>query len=168
MIRRAFLMSMTLLILCCLSALLAPARHGLAETPATKLRLQALKYLLYGKMLRPPALALPEQEIEVSRLSIYAGQKDALQEYRKRCAPVLASAWQAPDGDIGIVLANVTDVPRPVSLVLSRELYPVPSHCTLFRIDSGGRREIGPVTGDAHLDFALPPEDACIYEFTKK
>ncbi|MEA3364948.1 MAG: DUF6259 domain-containing protein, partial [Candidatus Hydrogenedentes bacterium] len=83
-----------------------------------KLRMRGLKYLLHGTMLRPPVVGLPDEEIDVSRLSIYAGQKDALKQYRKAFPLVMASAWLAEDGDVAVVLANVSDDPQAISLDL--------------------------------------------------
>ena len=135
-------------------------------TRLAKVRQQGLGYLLHGTMLRPPDLGLPEEEIDISRLSIYAGQQDALKQYRKACPRVMASAWQAADGSVAIVLANVTDEPQTLSLALPRETYPLPAPCTLARIDEEGVRAMGPFDGDAPLEASLPPAGACLYTFT--
>jgi len=137
-------------------------------TRLAKLRLQGLKYLLHGTMLRPPALGILDQEIDISRLSIYAGQQNALKQYRKSCPRVMASAWQAADGGVAVILANVSDDPQPVSVDLSRGLYPIPASCTIARLDADGSREIGPIGGEPRLELTLPPAEACIYEFTVK
>ena len=132
-----------------------------------KIRMRALKYLLHGTMLRPPALTFPEEEIDISRLSIYAGQQGALKEYRKSYPPVLTSAWKAADGGVGIVFANVSEKAYPISIHLDKEGYEVlPSAC-IFRINTEGRNK-AVLAEDRHLDFTLPPEDACIYEFAKE
>ena len=130
-----------------------------------RLRLEALKYLLHGTMLRPPAIGAPEEEIDVSRLSIYAGQHDAVREYRRAFPTVLASAWQAPDGDVCVVLANVSETPQPVVLELPREVYPIPAGATLSRIDTDGTHDMGPIEDEARLELTLFPTEARIYEF---
>jgi len=131
-----------------------------------KIRMRALKYLLHGTMLRPPSLKLPEEEIDVSRLSIYAGQQGALKEYQKSYPPVLASAWKASDGAVGIVFANVSEKSCPISILLEKEAYDLPAFSFIFRIDADGSREVGPGK-ERRLDFTLAPEDACIYQFSK-
>ncbi|MFO7973908.1 MAG: DUF6259 domain-containing protein [Candidatus Hydrogenedentota bacterium] len=133
-----------------------------------KLRMQGLKYLLHGAMLRPPALRLTDEEIDVSRLSIYAGQKDALKQYRKAFSPVMASVWRASDGDVGIVMANVSDKPQAISLALPRNVYPISTPCTLFCIDEDGRQEIAAVENNPHIECTLPSQGACIYEFASR
>ncbi|MBN2310774.1 MAG: hypothetical protein JXR94_17505, partial [Candidatus Hydrogenedentes bacterium] len=132
-----------------------------------KLRLEALEYLHLGTMLRPPAVPVADEEIDISRLSIYAGQKGALSQHRKPCPAVLASAWQASDGDVCVVVANVSDDPQRFTLALPEEAYPIPAGCTVFRIDADGKRELGAFQADAPLDVALPPADAAIYEFMR-
>ena len=57
-----------------------------------RLRQAALPYLLHGTFLRPPRMNIPDMEIDMSRLSIYAGQQEAVQEYRKRVPQYLAGA----------------------------------------------------------------------------
>ncbi len=131
-----------------------------------KLRLAGLEYLLHGTMLRPPAPGVPDEEIDISRLSIYAGQKDALKQYRKSCPRVMASAWQARDGRVGLVLVNVTEEPQPISLDLPREVYPIPDACTMVRIGADGREDLGAAEGEIHIETTLPPAGAYIYEFT--
>lgn len=131
-----------------------------------KLRMRGLKYLLHGAMLRPPVPRISDEEIDVCRLSIYTGQKDALKQYRQSFPRVMASAWRATDDDVAIVLANVSKEPQAVSLDLPDDAYPLPTSATLFRIDANGRQEIGPVPAEAHIDCTLPPEGAYIFEFS--
>lgn len=132
-----------------------------------KIRMRALKYLLDGTMLRPPALTLPEEEIDISRLSIYAGQQGALKEYRKSYPPVLASAWKASDGAVGFIFANVSEKSYPISVQLDTEGYEVLLSACIFRIDAEGRKKAVQAE-QRRLDFTLAPADACIYEFAKE
>ncbi len=74
-----------------------------------QLRQAALPYLLHGTFLRPPRMNITEMEIDVSRLSIYAGQQGAVQEYRKRVPQYLAGAWRAEGGSIAVAVANIAD-----------------------------------------------------------
>nr|HPJ99918.1 DUF6259 domain-containing protein [Candidatus Hydrogenedentota bacterium] len=131
-----------------------------------KVRQQGLDYLLHGTMLRPPAIALTEEEIDISRLSIYAGQQDALKQYRKAIPRVLASAWQAGDGRVAIVLANLTGEPQQFPLELPRDAYPLPERSELRRIDESEVREMGRFNNDGPLAVDLPPFGVCLYTFT--
>ena len=131
-----------------------------------KVRQQGLDYLLHGTMLRPPAIALTEEEIDISRLSIYAGQQDALKQYRKACPRVLASAWQAHDGSVAIVLANLTGEPQQLSLELPRDAYPLPARSELRCMDESEGRAMGRFNDDGPLAVDLPPFGACVYTFS--
>lgn len=131
-----------------------------------RLRYQALKYLLYGTMLRPPAIETPEETIDMSRLSIYAGQHNALKEYRKGCASVLASAWRAPDGDVAVVLANITGKPQGFTLRLDEAAYPIADASPIYIYDAAGRRRAGQVQEKpVQIPVELQAASACIYAF---
>ena len=74
-----------------------------------RLRRSAQKYLRDGVFLRPPDTGTGEATIPISRLSIYAGQHEAVQEYAKAAPIVLSSAWQSADGSVAVALANLSD-----------------------------------------------------------
>lgn len=111
-----------------------------------RLRQQALEYLRDGVMLRPPAIDAPTREIPMSRLSIYAGQGGAVQEFTQRVPTVLASAWRAPDGSVGLVLINIDDKPATVALKLPGAEYALPETVELeFQLDSANKPRAGVV-----------------------
>ena len=130
-----------------------------------RLRQAALKYLRDGVFLRPPRIDAPIKEIPISRLSIYAGQQDAVQEYTKVVPMVLASAWLAKDGSVGVVLANIADEPTPVSVALTKEDYPLPDAGTVYRIAVDKRmRIVRFAAGAVELEAVLDPRDVRVYE----
>ncbi len=134
-----------------------------------RLRLRAAKYLQDGLFLRPPATGTGDVQIPISRLSIYAGQQDAVQEYSKAVPAVLSGAWQAPDGDVAVVLANVTDEPMPVRVHLQRPDYPLASAGFIRRIQEHGSIIAGRIVdGRARLDVTLDPADVRVYEFAAR
>ncbi|GMV91597.1 MAG: putative glycoside hydrolase [Candidatus Hydrogenedentota bacterium] len=134
-----------------------------------RLRRAALKYLRDGVFLQPPQIDAPMIEIPISRLSIYAGQQDAVQEYMKSVPAVLASAWLAEDGSVGVVLANISDAPQAVKTTLPSEDYPVADRGTVYRIRSEGREETARYReGLAALDVELEPRDVRVYEIAKE
>ncbi len=132
-----------------------------------RLRMQALPYLQQGTMLRPPATGLPDEPLDISRLSIYAGQREPLKQYQKSCPPVLASAWRAPDGAVALVLVNVTDKPQHFTLSLDRAAYCIgdKSRCSVRKADGTTPAEGFQADSDL-LKSELPVMDACIYEFS--
>ncbi|MCC6442095.1 MAG: hypothetical protein IT210_01420 [Armatimonadetes bacterium] len=131
-----------------------------------RLRHQAMKFLAQGTFLRPPQTDASEAEIDMSRLSIYAGQDGRLTAFRMRTPQVLAGAWRSPDGSIGIALASIADSPLEIRLTLDPAAHRLPHRGRLWRIDSAGRRYAGRFRrGDMALTVALPARGACMIEF---
>ena len=114
------------------AARLAPVGTGFLDTdrPTASCR---QKYLRDGVFLQPPQTGAGNMTIPMSRLSIYAGQHDAVQEYTKAVPIVLSGAWQAADGCIAIALANLLDEPVPVRITLTHS--PIPCR---RRVSFGG------------------------------
>ncbi len=134
-------------------------------TRLAKLRSQAAKYLQHGTFLRPPRIDAPEATIDMSRLSIYAGQQGGLTTFQKRVPLALASAWRAPDGSIAIALASISDEPMELSFKLDVNEYGLPKRGWLYRLDETGRRRVGEFTApEASVKLTLPPRGACILE----
>ena len=103
--------------------------------------------------------------IPMSRLSIYAGQHDAVPEYTKSVLAVLSGAWQAADGCVAIALVNVTDEPLPVRIALQNPTYPLPSQGVIHRIQEHQSVEAGTFQdGRAVLELTLDPADVRVYE----
>lgn len=131
-----------------------------------KLRMKALKYLRDGVFLQPPALKVPQLEIPISRLSIYAGQQEAVKEYSKQIPLVLASAFRAKDEDIAIALVNISSHLQSITIPLNASNWPCPSRANLYRLSETERLKIRAIeTQTNELTVDLPPEDAVIYEF---
>ncbi len=132
-----------------------------------KLRSGAEKYLLRGTFLRPPELHAPEATLDISRLSIYAGQKGGLTVFQKQCPVAVAGAWRAPDGDVAVALASITKEPTVLSLGLDPAYYGLRAGGTIYRTDETGRKEIGKIPNKSGLiQVTLPGDGACLLEFT--
>lgn len=130
-----------------------------------RLRREAIRYLQGGTFLRPPVLDVPRIRIPISRLSIYAGQGDAVQEFEADVPRVLASAWEAPDGGVAVAIANISDEAVTVDLSLGSPEYPVPREGSIRRISRTGGTEVGAYAdGAAAWKAALGPAEACVYE----
>jgi hypothetical protein len=131
----------------------------------SRLRTAAAKFLRDGVFLRPPAIAAPDVEIPMSRLSIYAGQQGAVKEFTKTQPMALASAWQAPDGTIGIVLVNIGEPPLTLLIHLTQSEYPIPTQGTILRITPVGNTPIVEFI-NARVEFTadLAPSTAAVYE----
>jgi hypothetical protein len=130
-----------------------------------RLRNEAIKYLRDGDFLRPPVIAVSETTIPMSRLSIYAGRTGGVTSFEKKVPQVLAAAWSAPDGDVGIAIASTTDEALEFPLQLDGKPYGLRDGARIRRIDDAGRRDLGRWTTSSPLQIQLPPRNACIVEF---
>jgi hypothetical protein len=132
-----------------------------------KLRAQATKYLLHGELLPPPRVGALEAELEMSRLSIYAGQQGGLKEFRKSVPLVLAAAWRAPEGGVGVAIASIADRPLTPPLLLDAPACGLPARGRIHRLDETGRKPAGEFSGKTLiLRPDLAPLGACILELT--
>jgi len=130
-----------------------------------RLRQATLPYLLHGTFLRPPHMGIPDMEIDMSRLSIYAGQQGAVQEYRKRVPQYLAGAWRAEGGRIAVAIANIADADHKIHFTLSRREHGLPDRGYVYRRLGEGRTEIGRFeNGQVTISDTLAAAGAVIYE----
>ncbi|HWI58959.1 MAG TPA: DUF6259 domain-containing protein, partial [Bacillota bacterium] len=131
-----------------------------------RLRSRAAKYLLHGTFLRPPELQAPEAMLDLSRLSIYAGQQGGLTTYQRPFALVVAGAWRAPDGTVAIALASIAEDPLRLALPINTEYYRLPKRTKVYRLDETGRKPIGRWgKTPSPLVLDLPARGACLLEF---
>ena len=134
-----------------------------------RIRSRATKYLLRGTFLRPPVLHAPEATLDMSRLSIYAGQHGGLTAFQERCPLALAGAWRAPDGDVAVALASIADEPLDLSFNLDANYCRPPKRGRVYRTDEAERKEIGRMRGNwSAMNLRLPPRGAYLIEFSKE
>jgi hypothetical protein len=130
-----------------------------------KLRAGVTKYLLRGTFLRPPELHAPEEVLDISRLSIYAGQQGGLSTFQKRCPVAVAGAWRALDGEVAIAVASISN--EPVTLSVNLKEYQIPKRASLYRRDENGRQKLSEWKRGKPLELKLAPRGACVLEFSK-
>ncbi|MCG3199569.1 MAG: hypothetical protein GHCLOJNM_04093 [bacterium] len=130
-----------------------------------RLHAKTRAYLRDGTMLKPPVDTLPSAQIPVSRLSIYAGQQGAVKEYVATVPMVLAGAWLAEDGRIGVALVNISDQPQRALLSLRQSDYPISVSGTIRRIEADAEKDLGRYAdGKVELEEHLDPASACLIE----
>jgi len=131
------------------------------------LRHRALKYLLYGEFCRSPKIESPEEEIKISKLSIYAGREGkSVTTFRKRVPLLYSGTWKTKDKHLGIALASIGDQKLPVDFNLDTEDYDLPSKGEVYVSTSKGREFLGYYSnGMAQIHYLLPPKGLCIIEF---
>jgi hypothetical protein len=130
-----------------------------------KLHARARNHLLLGELLPPPAVDAPTAELEMSRLSIYAGRRGGLTEFRQRAPLVLASAWRAPEGSVAVAVASLSDQPLTPRLRLDAAACGLSRRGTIYRLDASARQRVGAYRGKTLiLAPELAPLDACVLE----
>jgi hypothetical protein len=131
-----------------------------------RLRSRALKYLREGTFLRPPDLRAPEDTLDMSRLSIYAGQQGSLASFQRQSPLALAAAWRAPDGAVAVALASIANEPISLQLELKPKAWGLPQGARIYRLEATSRKRLGRFTADlASLPVRLPARGACLIEF---
>lgn len=131
-----------------------------------KLRQRALKYLLHGTFLRAPDLPVPETMIDISRLSIYAGQQGGLSTFQKRVPLVLAATWQATDGDVGIAVVNLADESYTGTLKLDAS-HAIAPKSRVYQLTDKSRKSLGHLADSREVHISLPPRGASVIEFNQ-
>jgi hypothetical protein len=133
-------------------------------TRLVRVRHRALKYLLHGVWLRPPAFESPRRGIHVASVGTYTPLTESKREY----STVLAGAWRAPDGDVGVALASIHDDALALRLPIDFSAYGLGERCSVWRIDAAGRHRLGSLDRSrAFLEIDLPPKAIWVLEFCR-
>ncbi|HLF35308.1 MAG TPA: DUF6259 domain-containing protein [Cyclobacteriaceae bacterium] len=131
-----------------------------------KVRKHGLKYLLLGKFLRSPAMDVPSKELNISRLSIYAGREGkSVTKFRKTFPLIYAGTWKADDGQVGIALANINDAPVNLNFGINIKDYELPESGEVYITDAEGKRLLMEYIDDNLLiNFDIPAKGVCMLE----
>lgn len=131
-----------------------------------KLRYKGLKYLLYGKFLRSPKIEIPEQEIDISKLSIYVGREQGNVTAFKSKVPLLYSgSWKAEDNNVGIALASISDDPISIDLNINTRDYDLSDNGLVYMITVNDRKLINSYSnGFIKMDLSIEPRGLYIIE----
>ena len=131
-----------------------------------KVRYEGLKYLLYGKFLRSPVIEIPEEEIKISRLSIYAGKRgESVTTFQKSVPQVYSGTWKSDDDQVGIALASISDDPFMIDFSFYANDYELSPSGEVNIIDAEGKESLSSYSdGNIQVNFMLPPKGLCIVE----
>lgn len=136
----------------------------------SKVRSQALQYLLHGTMLRPPSIKTASAKIDMSRLSIYAGQQGGLKTFTKTVPLALVSAWRSPAGGLAFALASISGERQPVSIGFRAQAYGLKGPQRVYQNSHSTRRELPSLTpnenAETTLNLTLDPYEVSILEIT--
>jgi len=123
----------------------------------------AAKYLVYGRMLRPPAITSPSYHIAGAENIPYSGA-----DYPPFDTPsVLSSTWKAPSGSTGFVLSNISHDTVTVSVpVYASALMLPPNDCyTVFQYKNGVQSIVRTnALLPTSLDVQLQPLDVVVLD----
>jgi len=132
-----------------------------------RLRYLALKYLLHGEFCRNPVIDYPEEEIKISRLSIYAGRTpgENVKAFEKKVPLLYVGTWRAADKNIGIALASISDRSIPVSFSFNSKDYDLPPQGKIYFTTIKGKELLGSFTdGSVNISLLLKPRGSGIIE----
>lgn len=101
-------------------------------------RYKALDFLVYGTFRRCPEMPIYNAEIVMSRLNTYALGEDRVKRFSKVEPTLYSGAWQAPDGRLGIALANIADETREFDFILDPIQYGLASNGEISIITANG------------------------------
>jgi hypothetical protein len=133
-----------------------------------RLRNRFPQYLLHGTFLRPPTLGVPEVDVTISRVSIYASRGGGSTEYQKKSPAAIAGAWRAPNGKVAIAVASIFEEPLSLSLQLDPAAYGFTNGGRVYRVDGTSRQlvgELGKSSSTIRLD--LGPHGSAVLEMDR-
>lgn len=123
-----------------------------------KVRNNNLKYLLYGRYVRSPKMSIPKKEIKISKLSIYAGQKNKVKAFEKAYPTVYSSSWLAKDKTLGIALASIDDKSYMVDMEFRSEDYGLANSGKIYFTGVDGEIFLGTYSdGNIRLKHRIEP-----------
>lgn len=122
-----------------------------------KVRNNNLKYLLYGKYVRAQEMIVPQEELDISKLSIYAGHNEKVTAFKKVYPTVYSSFWLTEDNMLGIALASIHDKNFPIHMKFKAEDYKLSPSGKLYVTGEREREFIGTYSnGIIDLAYMLP------------
>jgi hypothetical protein len=111
-------------------------------------------------------MTIPEEEIKISKLSIYAGREGkSVTTYDKKVPLLYSGIWIAKDNNIGIAMASISDNPIPVDLNMNTKDYPLAAKGKVYITTIEGKKLLTSYTaGSINTSFSIQPKEVCIIE----
>lgn len=135
----------------------------------SKVRANAAQYLLRGTMLRAPSITADSATIDMSRLSIYAGQQGSLRAFTKTVPLALVSAWRSPMGKVAFVVASIAGHEQRTRISIVPNDYGFKGAQQVYEITDLGRRQLPlRILGDHDddtIELNLSPFQLSVFEF---
>ena len=111
-------------------------------------------------------MEFPEQELKMSRLSIYAGKTgESVTTFQKIYPLIYSGTWKSDDNQVGIALASISDDPFQVDFTVNSDDYDISPSGRINIIDAEGKKFITTyANGKIQVDFTLQAKQLCIIE----
>lgn len=132
-------------------------------TDMVKTRYRALDFLIRGTFVRCPEFPLFEEEIPICKLATYVLDGSRLTASARKVPTLYCSAWKAPDGYLGIAVANISDYQRDIEFLLDPEEYGIPAKgkITLITADSA-HSVLQEYEGTTIVKFTIPERSTLV------
>ncbi|MBK9389160.1 MAG: hypothetical protein IPN68_02825 [Bacteroidetes bacterium] len=96
-------------------------------TELAVVRNKGLQYLLRGKFMRTPHFEIPIKEMDISRLSIYAGKMgESVTSFKGNYPLIYTGTWKTDKNNLGIAIASISDEPFNLDLKFNSMDYHLP------------------------------------------
>lgn len=108
-----------------------------------RLRYGLRDFFQTGEFMRAPKVRVPEADLLLSRISIYAARLGGPTEAHIKTPEVLSGAFKAKDGRVAVALAGINLEPLEAVLTIDPAQLGVPAGSRIVRHNSNGKQELG-------------------------
>lgn len=131
-----------------------------------RVRNKALKFLLKGEMMKNIDFESPKENIAISKLSIYAGQKEKVTHFEKAYPILYTSVWRSEDQMLGIAATNIADAGHTIPLNLKLKEYGILKKTgNVYLVTETERRKLSGFTnGMVNLELKIPGQTVWFLE----
>lgn len=123
-----------------------------------RVRNKVLKFLLKGEMMKNIDFKSPKDNVNISKLSIYAGQKEKVTHFEKVYPTLYTSVWRSEDRMLGIAAANIADTGHTIPVSLKLGQYGIHKQAgNVYLVTEKGRRKLSGFTnGQVDIELKIP------------
>ena len=114
-------------------------------------------------------MEIPEENIDISRLSIYAGRTGGtVTAFEKNVPSLYMGTWKDNNGNLAIAIASISNEIIPVNLTIDPENYNISKEGQIYIIKSDGKKLLKNYSDNIHIDLKLDPRYVGIIEIIPK
>ncbi len=109
-----------------------------------KVRNQVTEYLLHGKMMQNIVLDAVAEKMLISKLSIYAGQKEKVTHFEKSYPTIYSGVWLSARETLGIALTNIGSTAYMANIPLNLNKYGIKArNGKIYHVTASGKKQVG-------------------------